>query len=70
VEGVKPKNSKTPVFPAEWQNQFGMSFKEHRKSMQISTFDGYAIYAIKEKTQSSSKTVDQVSFEQVHMMEV
>ena len=57
VEGKKPKNAKTPVFPAEWQNQFGMPFMEHRKSMQISTFDGYAIYAIKEKSNAST-TVD------------
>lgn len=49
VEGQKPKNSRVPVFPAEWQNQFGMPFEEHRKSLQINTFNGYAVYEIKEK---------------------
>lgn len=47
-EGAKPKTSKIPTFPASWQNQFGIPFKEHRQSMQINIFDGYAIYAIKE----------------------
>ena len=70
VEGKKPKNAKTPVFPAEWQNQFGMPFMEHRKSMQISTFDGYAIYAIKEKANVSTTVENQVAFEQVHISEV
>ena len=50
VEGAKPKASKTPIFPAGWQNQFGMPFNEHRQSMQINVFDGYAIYAIKDNT--------------------
>ena len=46
-EGAKPKTSKTPVFPSEWQDQFGLPFNQHRQSMQINIFDGYAIYAIK-----------------------
>lgn len=48
VEGEKPKNSRTPIFPHDWQNQFGMPYYEHQKSMQIDKFDGYAIYSIKE----------------------
>jgi len=47
-EGQKPKTSRTPVFPAEWQNQFGLPYNEHRQSMQINIFDGYAIIAVKE----------------------
>lgn len=55
AEGAKPKVSKTAVYPAAWQNQFGLPFKEHRQSMQINIFDGYAIYALKEnKTEGSS----------------
>lgn len=49
-KGTKPKTSKTPVFPSEWQDQFGLPFKEHRQSMQINIFDGYAIYAIKDNS--------------------
>ncbi len=47
-QGENPKMSCTPVFPAGWQGQFGLPFKEHRQSMQINIFDGYAVYAIKD----------------------
>ena len=47
-EGEKPKTSRSPVFPAGWQNQFGLPYNEHKQSMQINIFDGYAIYAIKD----------------------
>lgn len=50
AEGEKPKASRTPVFPSGWQNQFGLPFYEHRQSMQVNIFDGYAIYAIKDNT--------------------
>lgn len=50
-EGAKPKISRTPVFPQDWQNQFGLPYNEHKQSMQINIFDGYAIYTIKEDAQ-------------------
>ena len=53
-EGAKPKTSRTPVFPAGWQNQFGLPYKEHQQSMQINIFDGYAIYSIKDTSASES----------------
>lgn len=61
LEGAKPKTSKTPVFPSEWQDQFGLPFKEHRQSMQINIFDGYAIYAIKDnsKIEGNASTAGQ-----------
>jgi hypothetical protein len=46
--GAKPKNSRVPVFPSEWQNQFGLPYSEHQQSMQINIFDGYAVYSIKD----------------------
>lgn len=54
-EGQKPKTSRVPVFPAEWQNQFGMPFEEHRKSLQINIFNGYAVYEIKEKPKQNTQ---------------
>lgn len=48
-EGAKPKISRTPVFPAEWQDQFGIPYEEHRKSLQINIFDNYAVYGIKDQ---------------------
>ena len=48
-EGAKPKTSRTPVFPAEWQDQFGIPYEEHKKSLQINIFDNYAVYGIKDQ---------------------
>lgn len=50
AEGEKPKTSRTPVFPSEWQTQFGLPYNVHKQSMQINIFDGYAVYAIKDTT--------------------
>ncbi len=50
-EGSKPKTSRIPVFPTEWQNQFGQPFNEHKNSMQINIVDGYAVYSIKSEAQ-------------------
>lgn len=47
-EGESPKYSKKPIFPTEWQDQFGLPYNEHKQSLQINTFDGYAIIAVKE----------------------
>ena len=49
-DGEKPKTSRTPIFPAEWQNQFGLPVEEHRRLLQVNIFDGYTIFGIKEKT--------------------
>lgn len=46
----KVKTSRTPVFPEEWKNQFGMPVTEHRKTMQINTFDGYAVFGLQNDT--------------------
>ena len=44
----KLKSSRTPVYPLDWQNQFGLPYNEHKQSMLINIFDGYAVYQIKE----------------------
>ncbi len=48
------KSSRTPTYPAEWQNQFGMSVEEHQQAIQINIFDGYAVFGINQ-TQSESE---------------
>ena len=53
-DGNKSKTSRNPVFPEGWQNQFGLPFKEHRRSMQVNIFDGYAVYGIKDNTISAA----------------
>lgn len=45
-EGEPPKTSRTPVFPAEWQNQFGLPVEEHRKLLQVNIFNGYTVFGI------------------------
>lgn len=47
--------SRKPTFPAEWMGQFGLPYYEHKKSMQINIFDGYAIYAIKDNNATKVK---------------
>lgn len=53
-DGEKPKTSRTPVFPAEWQNQFGLPVEEHRRLLQVNIFEGYAVFGIKDKPEAPS----------------
>lgn len=46
VENGKPRTSRTPVFPVEWKNQFGLSVEEHRKRLQVNIFKGYTVFSI------------------------
>lgn len=60
AECAKSTASRTPVYPIGWQNQFGMTLNEHKQSMLVNIFDGYAIYSIKENKavrQSPTATV-------------
>ena len=49
-EDGKIKASRTPSYPEEWQNQFGVPVEEHQSSLQINMFDGYAVFGISENT--------------------
>jgi hypothetical protein len=48
LEGGKQKTSRTPVFPVEWKNQFGLSVEEHRKRLQVNVFKGYTVFSVNE----------------------
>ena len=50
VEGEEPKMARTAKFNENWKDQFGLPFNEHRQSMQVNIFEGYAIYSITENT--------------------
>ena len=52
-EGKKPRLSRTPLYPKEWQNQFGIPFEEHQRALQINMFQGFAVYSIKDDTPAS-----------------
>lgn len=49
-EGEKPVSSRKPLFPAEWQNQFGLPYEEHKKSLQVNLFNGYTVFGLKNNT--------------------
>jgi len=55
VEGEKVKTSRTPIFPEQWKNQFGLPVTEHRKQLQINIFDGYTVFGIKEKNNTAKQ---------------
>lgn len=55
-EGEKPKASRTPTYPAAWQNQFGLPVEEHRKSLQINIFEGYAVFGLKDHSPNATET--------------
>jgi hypothetical protein len=55
-DGEQHKPSRTPVFPVEWQNQFGLPIEEHRKLLQINIFEGYTVFGIKDKPAALSCT--------------
>ena len=56
-EGKNPKFARTPRYPASWQDQFGMPYKEHVQSLQVDIFDGYAVYTIKDTQNSKAGAV-------------
>lgn len=49
TEQGKRKNSRIPVFPASWKDQFGIPFEEHQKALQVNMFDGYALFSLSDK---------------------
>lgn len=53
-EDGKIKTSRTPSYPEEWQNQFGVPVEEHQSSLQINMFDGYAVFGISENSITST----------------
>lgn len=59
VEGGKPKASRTPIFPVEWKNQFGLSVEEHRKRLQVNIFKGYTVFSV--NNESSTELVDSIA---------
>lgn len=53
----KVKTSRTPTYPEDWKNQFGVPVEDHQKALQINIFDGYAVFGIQEnkKTETPSE---------------
>ena len=51
----KPRLSRTPVFPLEWKDQFGIPYEDRHKVLQVNTFDGFAVYAIGSKPEDAQQ---------------
>ena len=59
-EGEKPRTSRTPVFPAEWQNQFGLPVEEHRKLLQVNIFNGYTVFGLGDEQNASDNAQEKM----------
>ena len=55
----KEVRSRTPIYPAEWQNQFGIPFSEHQMNLKVNIVDGYATYEIEESDSKVQKASDE-----------
>jgi len=51
------KTSRTPSYPAEWQNQFGVTLEEHQKNIQVDIFKGYAVFSL-ERQETKNNIVE------------
>ena len=60
-EGEKPKTARKPVFPAEWENQFGLPVEEHRKLLQVNIFNGYTVFGIQDNKKTAENTSEKKS---------
>ena len=55
--GVERKKvPRKPIYPDEWKNQFGPTFDEHTKAIQVNIFDGYAVFGIKDPKNGPTET--------------
>jgi len=61
TEGGKLKSSRTPVFPADWRNQFGLPVDEHRKQLQVNIFKGYTIFSVQSGTSDKKSAAPEMS---------
>lgn len=48
AQNGKVRSTRTPAYPEDWKNQFGLSVDEHQKSIQVNIFEGYAVFEIDE----------------------
>lgn len=53
-EGAKPKMSRTPSYPADWQNQFGLPVEEHQNTIQVNMFNGYTVFGVQKSVEVST----------------
>lgn len=62
-EGEKPRTSRTPIFPEEWKDQFGLPVEEHKKLLQVNIFDGYTVFGLQNEKEELPNNEEQTSTE-------
>ena len=55
----KSKISKKPAYLDEWKNQFGVPVAEHQNRIQVSIFNEYAVFGVKDTSREKTKMEDQ-----------
>lgn len=53
-DGEKPNISRTPTYPTEWQNQFGLPVEEHQNAIQVNLFNGYTVFGVQKNTETAN----------------
>lgn len=62
-DGEKPRTSRTPIFPEEWKDQFGLPVEEHKKLLQVNIFDGYTVFGLQDEKEEIPNGEEQISTE-------
>ena len=52
-EGEKPRTSRTPIYPADWKNQFGLPVEDHQKLLQVNIFEGYTVFSVQDRKENT-----------------
>ena len=55
TNGTGRRTSRTPVFPSEWKNQFGLPIEEHRKLVQVNIFKRYTVFGVTNRKPNNNK---------------
>ena len=66
-KGDEAESIRTPLYPEEWMNQFGVSANEHQDSTLIEIFDDYAVFKFdkdEEKRGVMENGIDNTGFEE------
>lgn len=53
--GESARANRTPVFPTEWRDRFGLPVAEHARAVEIPVLDGYTVYAVQDSATSSAR---------------
>ena len=47
--------SKTPIYPEDWKDQFGIPATEHQDIQQVTVFDDYTVFRIERSVEDACK---------------